>query len=403
MLSFDQVKIVRRRGEVRLQPLWGLNQQQAEALVRDLAVIALEHDQRTRGELLAAMDDVVVDAQQQRALKAAQKMILDQCDFDSRDDVDPPALRFALFTSAALARAAGHDVTADTRAALLHETAQAHGLSVDELDRALFADLDLARTVDATPLHTLSPTDLVTRWTLAEVQAVLTKAVRLTVDLHGSAHSVRRVLHAIKLRQLLFTVEPVDDGTRLVIDGPAALFSQGQRYGQKLALVLPKILSCEKARIEADVVVRKGSAPAVFTYTSRAAVDATDNHSDDLSPLVQTLLDELPALVGGDVKVAADVVHVKGLGTCVPDLVVTTPDGKRAYVEILGFWSREAVWRRVELAEAGLDVAIVWCVSERLRVSEQALTHEHASLLTFKGSLSAKKVAARLSAVIGAS
>ena len=52
------------------------------------------------------------------------------------------------------------------------------------------------------------------------------------------------------------------------------------------------------------------------------------------------------------------------------------------YLEVLGFWSRDAVWRRVELVERGLPQRIVFAVSKHLRVSEEALDDEHPARCT---------------------
>ena len=48
-------------------------------------------------------------------------------------------------------------------------------------------------------------------------------------------------------------------------------------------------------------------------------------------------------------------------------------DGARVHFELLGFWSREAVWRRVELVRAGLPHRILFAVSKGLRVGEAVL------------------------------
>ena len=71
---------------------------------------------------------------------------------------------------------------------------------------------------------------------------------------------------------------------------------------------------------------------------------------------------------------AHELLDLPGAGLCVPDLVFTHADtGRRVYFEALGYWSREAVWRRVELVEAGLPQPIIFALSRRLRVSEEAL------------------------------
>jgi hypothetical protein len=57
----------------------------------------------------------------------------------------------------------------------------------------------------------------------------------------------------------------------------------------------------------------------------------------------------------------------------VPDVqFVHQETGQTVYLEVLGFWSRDAVWKRIELAHKGL-AAVVFAVSKHLRVSEAAL------------------------------
>jgi hypothetical protein len=66
------------------------------------------------------------------------------------------------------------------------------------------------------------------------------------------------------------------------------------------------------------------------------------------------------------------------------------------HVEVLGHWSRDAVWKRVELAEQGLPEPVLFCASERLRVSEAVLPETTgAALYMYKGALSATVVLER--------
>jgi hypothetical protein len=74
--------------------------------------------------------------------------------------------------------------------------------------------------------------------------------------------------------------------------------------------------------------------------------------------------------------------------------------GQLVHLEVLGFWSRQAVWRRVELVERGLSERILFAVSSHLRVSEAALDGElPGALLVYKRVLSAKTVLERVEAV----
>jgi hypothetical protein len=90
-------------------------------------------------------------------------------------------------------------------------------------------------------------------------------------------------------------------------------------------------------------------------------------------------------------------VELPGVGLCVPDLVFKHPQRGAVYLELMGYWSREAVWKRVDLARAGMKERVLWAVSSRLRVSEEVLDQDvPAALYVFKGVLSAKEVLKRL-------
>jgi hypothetical protein len=66
----------------------------------------------------------------------------------------------------------------------------------------------------------------------------------------------------------------------------------------------------------------------------------------------------------------------------------------------MGYWSRDALWRRVELVEAGLAARIVFVASSRLRVSEAVLSDDgNAGLYVYKGVIHAKTLIARVDAV----
>ena len=81
----------------------------------------------------------------------------------------------------------------------------------------------------------------------------------------------------------------------------------------------------------------------------------------------------------------------------------TRTRGHRVYFEALGYWSREAVWRRVELVEAGMPQPIIFAVSRRLRVSEEVLDEKlPGQLYVYAGVISARAVEERLEASLAA-
>lgn len=405
MLTADLVKVSRKKGVLVLVERCGLSVARAAELLDELLAVAREHHGQTRGELVAAFDDVVVDAAEDKGLRAARKLVLDRLDFNESDDLDPFELRQLVFSIAATARKEGRF----DRAVVVNDAARVHGIAPDVLEAALYADLEDAHLVDAAALPAEGKL-MVDEWAHKEIQALLLRATEVTVDVDATPAQLRRLLRALKLQQLLFRVPSDSEGdgglVRLVIDGPMGLFSSSTRYGMKLALLLPHVLACRVHRLEAQVQLRKGGKSEPFVVKG---VGAGVDVDEPLPPLVQGLVDELPAYLPGClVAPSSELLPVKGHGALVPDVVVSDAQGRRAFVEILGFWSRPAVWARVELVEQGvLPAPVVFCFSERLRVSEEAIDDDTSltgggALLSFKGALSAKRVAEKLAALFAA-
>ena len=116
---------------------------------------------------------------------------------------------------------------------------------------------------------------------------------------------------------------------------------------------------------------------------------------DELAAFV-TAFDRLQS--GWRIDRESTVLDLPGAGVCVPDLAfVRDRDGARVHFELLGFWSREAVWRRVELARAGLPHRILFAVSKTLRVGESVLDETPtAALYVFARVIGAKQVLERI-------
>lgn len=79
-------------------------------------------------------------------------------------------------------------------------------------------------------------------------------------------------------------------------------------------------------------------------------------------------------------------------------------DGARVHFELCGYWSRDAVWRRVDLVRAGLPHKILFAVSKGLRVGEAVLDEiPTAALYVFARVINAKEVLARVEQLASAS
>jgi len=410
MLTADHVDARRKSGELVLRRLDAKGLAEAHELAEAYLATTREHVGRTREELTESWKEIATRASNRRLAAGLEKLVDDACGFDVDDALDPVALRRTLFLRATELRRARGDARPFEREAVLADVATSMGRTPAELDAALFSDLRGEHVLRAAPV--LNAASLVDAYELGQAQAVLLRAVRVTCEVKAASPAAMRSFFAqMKFHRLLFTVtRQASGGFTIAIDGPFSMFESVTKYGLRLALVLPALRSLESWTLTADVRWGKERESLVFRLSSadareHAATDASPHLSDE----VQVLLDGARALEKAGSPWHAEVANVlldhPGLGVCIPDLVLRPAGGgEPVYVEVLGFWSRDAVWRRIELAQQGLGARIVFCASARLRVSAEVLADDaSAALYVFKGKPSARALLERVERVAAAS
>jgi len=397
VLTADLVGARRRGDELRLIPVDAGRRAHIETLAAAFSAIARTHIGATRAELDDAFEEATAGADapgaDRRLIAAVQKLVYDGCSFQEPDAEAAAALRQDVFRRAAAARRAASATAPFDRAALLETAARERGTTAAEIEAGLYGDRPARQRMLAFAGRPAGA--LAYGFALAEAQAVLLRATGVTAHVRArDAATYRQLFRTLKFQRLLATITATEDGGyRIVLDGPLSLFQGGTRYGLQLGLALPAIAACDSWSIEADV--RWGSDRRPLRFRTGGGALAIES---DAPPLP----DELAAFVAAFEKLDSGwridrepaVLDLPGAGVCVPDLAfVRARDGARVHFELLGFWSREAVWRRVELVRAGLPHRILFAVSKGLRVGEAVLDETPtAALYVFARVISAKQV-----------
>ncbi len=372
---------------------------------RELAATALllvrAHVGLPRGALLEAWSQVAIAPTENRLARGLFKLALDACEFEEGAGLDPVELRREIFTQAAAVRGSGRDFD---RAVVLADIAQAHGLDVDAIEEALYSDLPTAHVLRKADLP--SPDGLLAQHDLASHQSILLRAVKVQARVFSaSAGGYRALFRKLKFHRLLHTITELDRGAGYAIDldGPMSLFEQTTKYGLNLALTLPAIMACDTWEVRADVRWGKDRRPV--RYHLRGGRESSASNNAGLPDEVAALLADLRQQESPwQVSPSEAILALPGLGVCVPDLeFVHRGSGQRVFLEVLGFWSRAAVWKRVEMAEAGLPFPVVFAVSKHLRVSEEVLPADaRAALYVYARAMNARAVLERVEAVAAA-
>lgn len=401
MLTAELVRVRRQKGELNIIDIDDKSRPRLLELAALLIGTVQSRIGATREELEAALSELEVSIKDQRVADALIKLLDDRCEFDSPVTAAPDQLRREVFLRAAEVRKALAEGEAFDRVAVLEEIAEKRQMDPLELEASLYADLRGSHVLKALP--EISPEQLLEVYAQAQPQAVLLRAVRVAVTVQCSSPAAYRALfHKLKFLRLLYAIKPADKGSyRIEIDGPYSMFDAVTKYGLKLAMLLPVLEECDSWDLVADVRWGKERTPLVFRRkggTARAGEVAAAPVADEVTQLIKGFK-ALPTL--WKVQPSTALLALEGVGLCVPDLVFEHRATKeKIFLEVMGYWSRDAVWQRVDLVEKGLTERILFAVSERLRVSEQVLGDDApAALYVYKGVMSPKVLAERLEAL----
>ncbi|HEX4474524.1 MAG TPA: DUF790 family protein [Polyangiaceae bacterium] len=397
MLTADHVRGRRKNGELVVRPLNDGERTRALTVAEAYLGIAQSSVGRRREELVQAWSAVPVAVRDKRIADGLRKLVEDECEFDVVAPSDPVALRSTIFLRASAARRELEGLERFDRAAILEPVALEQKLPPADLDRALYADLKGEQILCSVKAATA--TFIVRDYERGQAQAVLLRAEKVVADvLCATPAAYRGLFHELKFRRLLYRIEPRETGYRIEIDGPYSLFESVTKYGLGLALVLPALEACDSLTLVAQIRWGKTREPLLFRHEHRNDADRrrpTPRLRDD----VESLRDAFAALdTPWRVRVSTQIFDLPGVGVCVPDLVFQhDAGGEPVHFEALGFWSRDAVFRRVDLVQRGLARPMLFAVSSRLRVSEAVLdSDEPASLYVYKGTMNARTIERKL-------
>lgn len=343
-------------------------------VAEQLLLVFRDSPGRTRGELQEALADLVGDGPTQLVHQGFAKLLEDRCEFEVASTIAPDQLREHVFKASAEHRAeAVKSRTPFDRTAVLEQVATELGITAEQVDVGLFADLKDEQKVirfDDTTAEWL-----LRRYNVALAQAVLLRCTEMEVRVWGETPArYRQLFRAVKFHRLICTIRSeVGNGYSLRLDGPLSLFSSTQKYGLQLALFLPALLHCRAFDLKATV---RWGADRKEKQFALSGTDGIRSHLPDFGmhvPRELTMFEENFKAGVSDWLISSDPapITVDGM-TWVPDFTLThTPTGKEVYVELIGFWRRVNLADHYKRLKRGLPGQFVLAVGEANRADEE--------------------------------
>jgi len=394
---------------------------------RELIRLFQEHLGDPKGDLEAAIDELTVADTDYKIVQGLAKLLQDECEFEMVAPAEPREIRRQLFEKANERYPIVRQPTLgeDTQKLEVYSAvADELGISLEECYRGMYADLEdnkrLVRigtrtaeqyagednaSTSTTALtgsseeeyeHTDLTVDwLLTRYNLALAQAVLYDATEMRIrvwDHFGTVFSY------VKLFGLMHRIYPIDaDGERVantdlaagyeaVLDGPASLFSQSRKYGIRMSNVLPALPLCERWEMHAEILIDETTGE-----TRQVTLDHTEGLRSHYcagqrfdSDVERTLAQKWERSNTEWELVREDDVFDLGAEVMIPDFAIEHPDGRRAILEIVGFWTPEYLDSKLAKIREVEAENFVLAVSERLDCASEEFGQAADRVLWFK-------------------
>lgn len=403
MLTADLVRARVVKGEVK--PRWvDAKDPELLGLAEEMVGLFAQHVGKTRGALDDALTTLLGEGTDYLLHRGLAKLLSDRADFEVASTVDPRELREAVFDESARHHpiVGVTDVLHDTtREMVLARVGERFSMDAETLSRCLYADLESEQVMTKGP--DLEPEALLQRYNLALAQAVLLRATGLSITVgRGDPARYRQLFRWVKFFRLMHRVGgTADTGYALQLDGPLSLFQQSQKYGLQLAEFLPALLKCEQWEAEAEVLWGVEKKRFVFRLKSdQGLVSHWRETGVYVSREEQWLLERFAALnTPWTLERRAEIYDLGGRGVLVPDLVAAHPDGRVAYVEVVGFWKRDYLEARAKLLREEGPPNLVLAVPARLKGDDADAKDLAVETVFYKDVILAKELLAKVEKV----
>ena len=395
--------------------------QQGSELRIDWLDPANRHWQRTAAELIAhfgeqrnqpqeawqrALEEYEAGRTDYNVIRGLAKVLSDEATFQPVETpVDPVELRARLFRRGP-AYASPETRTHDSRERLLREVAVEYNVNPGQLEHLLYADRSAAYLL-TDPGPTWSPDGLIARYNLELARAALYWADQMTVHIYDGFKDFWRYVKLFKLMFEGTVIAPEQGGEQnrgfrgynVVLDGPISPFVNATtRYGRQLGAFLPALFLGQRWRMWATVRVPHFRQRLVYYLDDTVDLVSHFKASGDFdSKLEADFATEFHEKFGDErgqwQLTREDEVLLLGDTVMIPDFVLThKKDGRRALIEIVGFWHPEYLERKIAKAKAANRRDLILLVYEGVNLGKERLQDVPAQVLYFKNKPVLKEV-----------
>jgi predicted nuclease of restriction endonuclease-like RecB superfamily len=305
-------------------------------------------------------------------------------EFATDSPVDPQTIRKTLF-----ALSKGFAPSPAERQEVILEASERLKVPPDWIERYMWSDLEGEQILKSFTPPT--PEELLAHYNLSLTQTLLFKSKFVEFSVEGNW---KRIFRSIKRLGLMYSISGSPGTYNVLVEGPISIIKMTERYGTSLAKLLPEILASKNWRIRAQIIGR-GNRLLNFELKSSEGVHFPEPPEPEVydSSLEESFAQRFSSL-GSRWRLLRepDPIPVPG-GAMIPDFAFEL-QGRRVYLEIVGFWTPEYIRKKISKIQAARDrnVNLIVAADVDLGVSGEI----PGDVITFRGEVPLKPILDRL-------
>lgn len=387
MLTGELVRprLHQRSGELQIDMIESANPHWRQTAA-DLIALFQQQLGQSQAAWQAALESYEGSRTDYTVIRGLAKVLSDAATFTpSVTPLAPSAVRNRLFTQGPVFESTGLFYP-QSRATVLKEAAVEYGVSSQQIESSLYADRPAAQVItDLGPSWTAE--SLIARYNLELARAALYWSDGMQVQIFDSFKDFWRYL---KFFKLMFWATPIHRGYEVLLDGPISPFVKSTtRYGRQFAAFLPALFLCHHWQMSATVRLPPAGQSLRYYLNDTFDLPSHFQRSGEFdSRLEADFAAEFHEKFGderGQWRLTReDEVILLGDTVMIPDFAFThKKSGRRALIEIVGFWHPDYLERKVKKARDANRRDLILLVYEGVNLSREKLTDVPAEVLYF--------------------
>jgi len=337
----------------------------------------------TRATLERELEEFIGTGTDYRIMRGLIKLLDDRTQFAIEAPAEPVEIRQRVFLEARKS----HPVLpgSEQKSRVIETVAEEFQSAPGTISANLYADLPAQQHLTA--FETIAPENLLDLYNLAQAQALLYKCLEMKIRVApGDLNNYRAIFGWVKHFGLIHSVLGNEaNGYEITLTGAASLFHRSQKYGIQMAVFLPALLLCKNWKFRAEIAQKQGK--NLFFELASEQTEIVSNRFDEpvyVNPDLQKLRKNWEKLSNGwQLKENRKVIDL-GKTAFVPDLVLISPEKKKVYLDVLGFWTPKSLQKRLDEFAAANFTKFILAASNELRGTREEPLWESANVIFYK-------------------